>query len=205
MNIRLGDHFAKQGARDHSHRSITGSDFDKVINSGKRAGLDVVAHPVSFISGQDFDIKSHSKNAEFGMMRSGHGLAQTCRRMALGIWAATALLMATSPQALAATTIEVPNFGSNPGGLRMFKHIPDGLPASAPLVVVMHGCTQNARDYAAGSGWVQLADKLRLALVMPEQTQANSSNRCFNWFVRSDNRRDQGEALSIRQMVDKMK
>jgi poly(hydroxyalkanoate) depolymerase family esterase len=205
MNTRLGDHFAKQGPWDHCHRSITSSGFDKVINSGEQAGLDAVAHPVSFMSGQDFDLKSHSKNAEFGMMRSGHGLAQTCRRMALGVWTATALLMATSPQALAATTIEVPNFGSNPGGLRMFKHIPDGLPASAPLVVVMHGCTQNARDYAAGSGWVQLADKLRLALVMPEQTQANSSNRCFNWFVRSDNRRDQGEALSIRQMVDKMK
>ena len=40
---------------------------------------------------------------------------------------------------------------------------------------------------------------------MPEQTQANNSNRCFNWFLRSDNRRDQGEALSIRQMVDKMR
>src|SRR5215211_5615507 len=33
----------------------------------------------------------------------------------------------------------------------------------------------------------------------------NSPNRCFNWFLRSDNRRDQGEALSIRQMADKMR
>jgi poly(hydroxyalkanoate) depolymerase family esterase len=101
--------------------------------------------------------------------------------------------------------VEVTGFGSNPGALRMFKHIPDGLPASVLLVVVMHGCTQNARDYAAGAGWIPLADRLKVALVMPEQTQANNSNRCFNWFLRGDNRRDQGEALSIRQMVEKMR
>jgi poly(3-hydroxybutyrate) depolymerase len=68
----------------------------------------------------------------------------------------------------------------------------------------MHGCTQNVRDYAAGAGWIQLSEKLKVALVMPEQTQTNN-NRCFNWFLRSDNRRDQGEALSIRQMVDRMR
>src|SRR5690348_63566 len=58
-----------------------------------------------------------------------------------------------------AATTEVTNFGSNPGNLGMFKHVPAGLSASAPLIVVMHGCTQNARGYANEAGWVQLADK----------------------------------------------
>ncbi len=133
---------------------------------------------------------------------------QSCLRSGAVFAAAALSLLATLAvpyHANAGTTVEVTGFGSNPGALRMFKHIPDGLPASAPLVVVMHGCTQNARDYAAGAGWIQLAEKQKFALAMPEQTQPNNQNRCFNWFLRSDNRRDQGEAMSIRQMVDKMK
>jgi poly(hydroxyalkanoate) depolymerase family esterase len=85
------------------------------------------------------------------------------------------------------------------------KYIPDNLASAAPLVVVMHGCTQKARTYAAESGWLQLADEIHVALAMPEQSQANNQNLCFNWFQPGDATRDQGEALSIRQMVDKMK
>lgn len=33
----------------------------------------------------------------------------------------------------------------------------------------------------------------------------NNGNKCFNWFELSDIQRDQGEALSIRQMIDRMK
>ena len=116
-----------------------------------------------------------------------------------------ALLPAAAPQAAAATTVEVTGFGSNPGNLRMFKHVPDGIAASPPLIVVLHGCTQNARDYAAASGWIQMAERLRVPLAMAEQRPSNNQNRCFNWFVRGDNRRGQGEALSIRQIVDKMR
>jgi poly(hydroxyalkanoate) depolymerase family esterase len=140
--------------------------------------------------------------------RAARGVVRAIRAMASGLGAALALpplLAAAAPSALAATTVEVVGFGSNPGNLRMFKHVPDGLPASAPLVVVLHGCTQDARGYAAASGWVQVAERARAALAMAEQTQANNPNRCFNWFLRGDNRRDQGEALSIRQMVDRMR
>jgi len=90
--------------------------------------------------------------------------------------AATLLLGSLASSASAATTVEVTNFGSNPGKLRMFKHIPDRLPASAPLVVVMHGCTQDAVTYTNESGWIQMADQLHVALVMPQQQQANNSN-----------------------------
>src|SRR3984893_18926045 len=96
--------------------------------------------------------------------------------------AATLLLGSLASSASAATTIEVTNFGSNPGKLKMFKHIPDQMPASAALVVVMHGCKQNARTFTDESGWTLLSDKLHVALVMPEQQQANNQNNCFNWF-----------------------
>jgi poly(hydroxyalkanoate) depolymerase family esterase len=46
-----------------------------------------------------------------------------------------------------------------------------------------------------------LARRLRVALVLPEQTFANNRGRCFNWYRATDVRRGSGEAKSIRQMV----
>jgi poly(hydroxyalkanoate) depolymerase family esterase len=80
--------------------------------------------------------------------------------------------------------------------------MPKGLAANAALVVVLHGCTQNAAGYDQGSGWSQLAERHGFALLYPEQNPANNANLCFNWFQREDTQRDRGEALSIRQMMD---
>ena len=88
------------------------------------------------------------------------------------------------------------DFGSNPGNLRMLSYVPQGLPKGRPLVVALHGCTQTAAVYDYGSGWSNLADKHKFAVLFPEQQRANNPNNCFNWFLASDTRRDQGEALS---------
>ena len=42
---------------------------------------------------------------------------------------------------------QVTGFGGNPGNLRMWKHVPANMPANAPLVVALHGCTQTASGY----------------------------------------------------------
>lgn len=98
--------------------------------------------------------------------------------------------------------VETADFGANPGDLRMLSYRPDGLSGRAPLVVVLHGCTQNASGYAAGAGWCTLAERYGFVLLAPEQKRANNSNVCFNWFVPDDIRRNGGEAASIRQMVE---
>src|SRR5262249_38435435 len=176
-------------------------------NHGRRRSIASISGDNAIILGRPvdraLDIFSRSDNATLGIMRCGRGLATVCRRVALGFWALSSFLVVSS-QALTAP-VEVTDFGTNPGNLRMFKYVPSGLPASSPLVVVLHGCTQNARDFAAEAGWIELADRLRLALALPEQSQGNNPRSCFNWFVISHNRRGQGEALSIKQMVDKMK
>ena len=94
------------------------------------------------------------------------------------------------------------NFGANPGALRGKTYIPEDLPRNAPLVVVLHGCTQTAAGYDYGSGWSRLADRYNIALLLPEQQRSNNPNLCFNWFVPEDIRRDSGEAVSIRQMIE---
>jgi poly(hydroxyalkanoate) depolymerase family esterase len=93
-------------------------------------------------------------------------------------------------------------FGSNPGALSAKTYLPEGLSRGAPLVVALHGCTQNAPGYDHHSGWSQLADEAGFALLFPEQQRRNNANLCFNWFEPADTRLDSGEALSIRQMIE---
>ncbi|GAA3345368.1 PHB depolymerase family esterase [Amorphoplanes nipponensis] len=111
--------------------------------------------------------------------------------------------VAAPAPALAAGLEQVSGFGSNPGNLAMYLYRPDALPAGSPAVVLLHGCTQNAAGYFANSGWRTFADRWRFALVLPEQRAANNSSSCFTWFQPGDTTRDQGEALSVRQMVDR--
>jgi poly(hydroxyalkanoate) depolymerase family esterase len=106
-----------------------------------------------------------------------------------------------SPSAPSRLT-EVTGFGSNPGNLRMLTYVPEILPPSPGLVVVLHGCTQTAAGYDRGSGWSALADRYGFVLLYAEQQEANNPNRCFNWFQLGDVERDRGEAHSIRRMIE---
>ena len=92
----------------------------------------------------------------------------------------------------------------NPGELRGRFYVPEGLAPGAPLVVVLHGCTQNAAGYDQGSGWSRLADRRGFALLFPEQSRSNNPNLCFNWYNPEDTQRGSGEAASIRAMVELM-
>lgn len=128
------------------------------------------------------------------------------RRLTVTLLTLTVLgwLLVPPGTASAASIEEVTWFGSNPGALRMYRYVPDGLPAGRPVVVALHGCTQNGPGYGSSSGWVTLAQRWQFSVVMPEQQQINNSNRCFNWFSTSDTTRGFGEAESIAQMVRRM-
>src|SRR5258708_14415322 len=86
----------------------------------------------------------------------------------------------------------------------MFSFTPSDLPKAPALVVVLHGCTQDAAGYDIGAGWSALAERYGFALLMPEQKRSNNANGCFNWFLPEDTARDSGEACSIRQMIEQM-
>ncbi|WP_030736782.1 PHB depolymerase family esterase [Streptomyces sp. NRRL S-31] len=113
-------------------------------------------------------------------------------------------LAGPAPEARAAVTLtRVSDFGSNPGALAMYVYRPATLPDHPPVVVALHGCTQGAQVYADNSGLPQLADRDGFLLVLAETSTANNASKCFNWFQTGDNRRGQGEALSVRQMVSR--
>ncbi|MDF7773641.1 PHB depolymerase family esterase [Sphingomonas sp. AOB5] len=96
------------------------------------------------------------------------------------------------------------DFGTNPGNLKAWFHMPARRREPQAMVVVLHGCTQNAHGYDEGSGWTQLANELGFAVLYPEQTRSNNFNLCFNWYEPSNSRRGGGEPLSIVQMVEHM-
>jgi len=107
-------------------------------------------------------------------------------------------------QAFGQAITPVASFGTNPGALNMYTYVPPGISGPAPLVVAMHGCTENASTYAVQTGWNKLANLHKFYVVYPEQVAANNSSTCFNWFDTTDITRGLGEALSVKQMVDYM-
>jgi poly(hydroxyalkanoate) depolymerase family esterase len=53
-----------------------------------------------------------------------------------------------------------------------------------PLVVMLHGCQQDAKDFAQGSHMNKLAEHYGFAVAYAEQTQRANRMRCWNWFAR---------------------
>lgn len=104
------------------------------------------------------------------------------------------------------TLTEVTGFGTNPGALKMFVHVPAALAKGKPAVLVLHGCMQGATD-ASTTGWNDLADELGFLVVYPEQATGNNPMRCFNWAGEygdpSNLVRGKGENQSLKEMVDK--
>jgi poly(hydroxyalkanoate) depolymerase family esterase len=106
------------------------------------------------------------------------------------------------PSAVGDRLSDLTGVRDNPGNLRGRYYAPAGMTGPAPLVVILHGCTQDAAIYDHGSGWSTLADRHGFILLFPEQQRANNPMLCFNWFSGNDTQRGMGEAASIRSMID---
>jgi poly(hydroxyalkanoate) depolymerase family esterase len=80
-------------------------------------------------------------------------------------------------------------------GSRSYKlYIPGGYRGqSLPLVVMLHGCTQDPDDFAAGTRMNHVAEEHQCLVLYPAQGQGANPSKCWNWFKECDQRRDQGE------------
>lgn len=100
---------------------------------------------------------------------------------------------------------EVNTFGENPGNLNMWYYQPDSISENTPIVIALHGCTQNALEFAQQTGWNKLADHFGFVVLYPEQKVINNMSRCFNWFLERDFSGDNGESASIIHMLEYLK
>ena len=70
-----------------------------------------------------------------------------------------------------------------------------------PLVLMLHGCTQNADDFALGTGMNQAAAPANALVLYPVQTRSANPNGCWNWFEPGHQHRGQGEPELLVAMV----
>jgi poly(hydroxyalkanoate) depolymerase family esterase len=81
----------------------------------------------------------------------------------------------------------------------VFVYAPPNLDPAvpAPLVVMLHGCTQTAASFSAGSLMNRTADHHGFVVAYPEQSRDDNPSCCWNWFSTSHQARGGGEPAAI--------
>lgn len=81
---------------------------------------------------------------------------------------------------------------------RLFRPVQaPGAGRGAALVVMLHGCAQDADDFAAGTRMNELAREHGFMVLYPEQAPRGNAHKCWNWFKSQHQHRGRGEPACI--------
>ncbi|WBY02695.1 PHB depolymerase family esterase [Ramlibacter tataouinensis] len=78
---------------------------------------------------------------------------------------------------------------------------PDAGSRPMPLVVMLHGCTQDPDDFASGTGMNEAARRTGFFVLYPAQSRKANPQRCWNWFKHSHQARGRGEPAILAGMT----
>jgi len=92
-------------------------------------------------------------------------------------------------------------FSCAAGSIPYKLFIPNGLDgAPAPLLLMLHGCTQSPDDFARGTRMNTLAQRHGYVVAYPAQTAERNPNKCWNWFRSGDQQRGRGEPALLAEL-----
>lgn len=91
----------------------------------------------------------------------------------------------------------------NAAGTRRYRLYVPSTPAAGPrpLVVMLHGCKQDAADFAAGTAMNALAERHGCLVLYPEQARTANGSNCWNWFETRHQAHDAGEPSILADMT----
>jgi poly(hydroxyalkanoate) depolymerase family esterase len=74
--------------------------------------------------------------------------------------------------------------------------------AARPLVLMLHGCTQGAADFAAGTRMNEHARENGCIVLYPEQAKRAHGQKCWNWFKTQHQQRGRGEPALLAALTE---
>ena len=96
-------------------------------------------------------------------------------------------------------TVDTPRHGTRDWRLYVPSAARTGAPL--PLVVMLHGCTQDADDFARGTRMDAVAEAAGAYALYPEQSAKANPQRCWNWFKHTHQDAARGEPAIVAAMV----
>jgi len=84
-------------------------------------------------------------------------------------------------------------------------YVPTTPQAKPALVMMLHGCSQNAQDFEAATLMNDLAEKQGFYVVWPTQPASNNAGKCWNWFDPQSQVRGSGEPSELAAIIDEAK
>lgn len=74
----------------------------------------------------------------------------------------------------------------------------------ALLLVMLHGCSQGAAEFAAGTRMNEVAEDSGVVVLYPEQSMGAHALRCWNWYALQDPSNSSGDAALIAHLTRQM-
>ncbi len=130
-------------------------------------------------------------------------LASRCAAQALGQAKRATPTRRVAPAAGATWLVGVAMGATGARRFRLFRPAGVALGERLPLMVMLHGCGQDANTFAASTRMNNVATRERFLVLYPEQDRLANAQACWNWFdTRSG--RAQGEAALIMAAIDQV-
>lgn len=94
---------------------------------------------------------------------------------------------------------------SNPVRAALVYSPPNFNPATARLIVVIHGCLQSAESMVLGTGWNLLAEKNNLVVLYPQVPDGSNALGCWSWYLPENQEAGSGQLRMIKDEIESTK